>query len=133
MAFRSLVPDALAPPFARYAHGVAIEAGHRLVRTSGQLPMAKDGSVPEGAEAQAALVFESLDAILAEGGLSRDDVCHLGAYVTAREHMAGYMAARDDWLADVPRLPASTLLIVSGFTRPEFLVEIEVTAVGPVV
>lgn len=131
MAFRPLVPEVLAPPFARYAHGVAVEAGQRLVRTSGQLAMAKDGTIPDGAQAQARLIFDNLDAILAEGGLSRDDVCHLSAYVTAREHMAGYMAARDAWLADVPRLPASTLIIVSGFTRPEFLVEIEVTAVGP--
>ena len=42
--------------------------------------------------------------------------------------MAGYMAARDAWLASVPHLPASTLMIVSGFTRPEFVVEIEVVA-----
>jgi enamine deaminase RidA (YjgF/YER057c/UK114 family) len=42
--------------------------------------------------------------------------------------MAGYIAARDSWLADVPHLPASTLMIVSGFTRPEFVVEIEVIA-----
>jgi enamine deaminase RidA (YjgF/YER057c/UK114 family) len=28
-------------------------------------------------------------------------------------------------------LPASTLIIVSGFARPEFLVEIEVVAAGP--
>ena len=54
-----------------------------------------------------------------------------GAFVTARDHMAGYMAARDAWLADVTRLPASTLVIVSGFTRPEFLVEVEVTAAAP--
>ena len=38
------------------------------------------------------------------------------------------MAARDEWLADVSRLPASTLMIVSGFTREEFKVEIEVVA-----
>ena len=29
---------------------------------------------------------------------------------------------------DVTRLPASTLVIVQGFTRPEFVVEVEVTA-----
>ena len=38
------------------------------------------------------------------------------------------MAARDGWLAGISRLPASTLVIVSGFTRPEFVVEVEVTA-----
>lgn len=132
MSFSSLLPGTLAPPFARYAHGVAIEAGQRLVRTSGQLALARDGSIPEGAQAQATLIFENIDAILAEGGMSRADVCHISAFVTAREHMAGYMAARDAYLADAPDLPASTLIIVSGFTREEFVVEIEVMAVGPV-
>ena len=131
MSFRSLNPDSLAPPFARYAHGVAIEAGQRMVRTSGQLAMAKDGTIPAGIEAQTQLVFSNIEAVLAEGGLTRQDVCHLFAFVTAREHMAGYMKVRDAWLADVTRLPASTLIIVGGFTRAEFLVEIEVTAVGP--
>lgn len=130
MPFQPLNPDSLAPPFARYSHGVAVPAGQRLVRTAGQLPMRKDGTIPEGALAQATLCFENLEAILAEGGLSRNEVCHISAFVTAREHMAGYMQARDMWLADVPAIPASTLIIVGGFTRPEFLVEIEVTAVG---
>ncbi len=42
--------------------------------------------------------------------------------------MAGYMAARDAWLADVAVLPSSTLMVVSGFTRPELVVEIGVWA-----
>ncbi|MFK7792089.1 MAG: RidA family protein [Devosiaceae bacterium] len=120
----------MAPPFARYAHGVAIEGGTRMVRTAGQLAIAKDGSIPLGAEAQAKLVFENIEAVLAEGGLGKNDVCHLFAFVTARAHMAGYMKARDAWLADVPKLPASTLIIVGGFTREEFVVEIEATAVA---
>jgi enamine deaminase RidA (YjgF/YER057c/UK114 family) len=41
------------------------------------------------------------------------------------------MAERDAWLSGVTRLPASTLVIVSGFTRLEFKVEIEVTAAVP--
>ncbi|MBV6658944.1 MAG: RidA family protein [Devosiaceae bacterium] len=130
MTFRSLIPAELPPPFARYAHGVAVPEGQTLVRTSGQLALGTDGTVPDGAEAQAAIIFENIDAIVAAGGLTRADVCHISAFVTAREHMAGYMAARDAWLADVPDLPASTLIIVSGFTRPEFVVEIEVMAVG---
>lgn len=131
MGFLSLTPDSLAPPFARYAHGVVIEGGQRLLRTSGQLALAKDATVPQGARAQTTLIFESIDAILAEGGMDRTHVCHISAFVSAREHMEGYMAARDAYLADVPGLPASTLIIVSGFTRPEFVVEIEVMAVAP--
>lgn len=124
----ALTPDSIAPPFARYAHGVMVPEGYRLILTSGQLGVAEDGSVPESAEAQAEIIFENLTEILAGGGATVADVLRLNAFVTDRAHMGGYMAARDRWLADVERLPASTLVIVSGFTRPEFKVEVEVTA-----
>lgn len=125
---QELTPNTIAPPFARYAHGVIVPEGYRLVLTSGQLGLAEDGTVPETAEAQADIIFANLTAILASGGAGVADVLRLNAFVTDRGHMAGYMAARDRWLSDVTRLPASTLVIVSGFTRPEFLVEVEVTA-----
>lgn len=125
---KTLSPPTIAPPFAAYAHGVEVPAGHRLVVTSGQLAIAPDGTVPQGAEAQARLCFQNCAAILAEAGMAPADVIRINAFVTAREHMAGYMAARDAWLAGITRLPASTLVVVTGFTRPEFLVEVEVTA-----
>ena len=125
---KTLNPVAIAPPFAAYAHGVEVPPGARLVVTSGQLALARDGTVPIGAEAQAALCLANCAAILAEAGMGPQDVIRINAYVTARDHMAGYMAARDAWLAGVARLPASTLVIVTGFTRAEFLVEVEVTA-----
>jgi enamine deaminase RidA (YjgF/YER057c/UK114 family) len=125
---KMLSPPAIAPPFAAYAHGVEVPAGARLVVTSGQLALDRDGTVPAGAEAQARLCFANCVAILAEAGMGPVDVIRINAFVTTRADMAGYMAARDGWLAGLVRLPASTLVIVSGFTRPEFLVEIEVTA-----
>lgn len=126
-----LQPQGIAPPFGRYAHGVSVPEGHRFVFTSGQLAVDAEGSVPEGEEAQADLIFANVDAILAAGEAGRGDVVRINAFVTDRAFMAGYMAARDRWLADVTRLPASTLVIVSGFTRPEFRVEIEVVAAVP--
>jgi len=60
--------------------------------------------------------------------MGREDIFHITAFVTDRQYMAEYMAVRDAYLADVKELPASTLLIVTGFTRPEFKVEIQVTA-----
>jgi len=125
---RSLAPPTIAPPFARYAHGVEVPPGARLVVTSGQLALTRDGAVPDGALAQARLCFANCAAILGEAGMGPADVIRINAFVTDRAHMAGYMAARDEWLADAPRLPASTLVIVTGFTRREFLVEVEVTA-----
>ena len=126
-----LSPATIAPPFARYAHGVELPAGWRIARTSGQLGLAADGTVPESAFDQAQICFANITAILAEAGMCATDVMHLAAYVTDRAHMAGYMQARDTYLAQATRLPTSTLLIVSGFTRPEFKVEIEVIAAAP--
>jgi len=125
---RILAPPSISPPFAAYAHGVEVPPGARLVVTSGQLALGRDGSVPEGALAQARLCLANCTAILAEAGMTPGDTIRINAFVTDRAHMAGYMAARDEWLAGVTRLPASTLVIVSGFTRPAFLVEVEVTA-----
>lgn len=126
--FKTLNPPTIRKPFARYAHGVEVPRGARWIVTSGQLGISAGDVVPEGAEAQAALCFANCAAILAEGGMGPQDVVRINTFVTDRSHMAGYMAARDAWLADVQRLPASTLVIVTGFTRAEFLVEIEVTA-----
>jgi len=127
---KMLSPPAIAPPFAAYAHGVEVPAGKRLVVTSGQLALAADGTVPEGAEAQARLCLANCAAILAEAGMGPQDVIRISTFVTGRDHMAGYIRARDAWLAGLVRLPASTLVIVSGFTRQEFLVEVEMTAAG---
>lgn len=125
---RELSPGGIAPPFARYAHGVEVPEGRRLVFTSGQLGVASDGTVPEDAGAQAEICFGNVDAILAEAGAGRGDVIRINAFVTDRAHMTAYMAARDRWLAGVERLPASTLVIVAGFTRADFKVEVEVVA-----
>jgi enamine deaminase RidA (YjgF/YER057c/UK114 family) len=126
----ALAPASIAPPFARYSHGIAVDAAGRLAATSGQLGVAADGTVPEGAEAQARICFANALAILAEAGLRAAHVIRINAYVTDRAHMAGYMAARDAAFAGIDPPPASTLVIVTGFTRPEFLVEVELLAAG---
>jgi len=123
---RPLSPPTIRPPFARYSHGVEVPPGARLVAVSGQLGVGPDDRAPEGAQAQALLCFANIAAILAEAGMTLADVIRLNAYVTEREHMAGYMAARDAVVGDPA--PASTLMIVGGFTRPEFVVEIEALA-----
>ena len=128
---KALTPTTIHPPFARYAHGVEIPAGWRIVRSSGQLGIRLDDSIPEDALAQAELCFQSIAAILSAAGMGPADVAHITGYVTDRAHMAGYMQARDAFMAGVERPAASTLLIVSGFTRPEFKVEVEVMAAAP--
>ena len=71
-------------------------------------------------------VGQAIKAILEEGGMTFEDVIRIAGFVTRREDFPAYMAVRDRYVK--PPLPVSTLIIVSGFTRPEFLVEVEVTA-----
>jgi enamine deaminase RidA (YjgF/YER057c/UK114 family) len=126
---RALSPPSIKLPFARYSHGIAVPAGQRLVFTSGQLGIRADDAIPADCEAQADLCFSNIAAILAEDRMTLADVVRLNAYVTDREHMQGYMRSRDRHFAGLP--PASTLVIVTGFTRAEFVVEIEAVAAAP--
>ena len=121
-----LTPTDIHPPFAPYSHGVEIPAGQRLVFCSGQLGIAKDGSIPADCGGQAKLCFDNIAAILREAGMGLEHIIRINAYVSGREHLAAYMAVRNS-LFSAP-LPASTLMIVSGFARPEFVVEIEAIA-----
>lgn len=123
---RRLTPDSIHPPFARYAHGVEIPAASRLVFCSGQLGIGTDGIVPEGVEAQARLCFRAIAAILEEAGMTLGDIVRVNAYVVGAEYLAGYMKVRDEFIGSPP--PASTLMVVQGFARPEFKVEVEAVA-----
>ena len=123
---RALAPPSIRPPFARYSHGIAVPAGYRLVVTSGQLGIGSDEQIPADCEAQAELCFANIAGILAEDRMTLADIVRLNAYVTGREHMQGYMRVRDRQFPATP--PASTLMIVSGFTRTEFVVEIAAIA-----
>jgi 2-iminobutanoate/2-iminopropanoate deaminase len=123
---RRLTPDSIHPPFARYAHGVEIPQGNRLVFCSGQLGIDKDGTIPEGVEAQARLCFRAIAAILREAGMDLSDLVRINAFVTGAEYLPGYMKVRDEFVGNPP--PASTLMIVQGFARPQFKVEVEAVA-----
>ncbi|MEQ1950648.1 RidA family protein [Mesorhizobium sp. CN2-181] len=123
-----LAPKTIKPPFARYSHGVEVPPGKRLVLCSGQLGIGADESIPEDAGAQTELCFQNVAAILAEADLGLKDIVRINAFVTDRAHLRPYMDVRDRLFSDPA--PASTLMIVSGFARPEFKVEVEVIAAG---
>ncbi|MCF6233488.1 MAG: RidA family protein [Rhodobacteraceae bacterium] len=119
-------PTTIRRPFAKYAHAVEVPANARLVFCSGQLAVTPDDVIPDNTRDQADLCFDNIAKILADADMTMADVVRINAYVTSREHMVPYMAARDARFAITP--PASTLMIVNGFTREEFTVEIEAIA-----
>ena len=124
-------PALVRPPFARYSHGVAVGAGARILFCSGQLGIGPDDVVPEDAPAQTALCFDNIRAVLDEAGMSTADVVRLNAYVTDRAYLTDYMAARDEFIGSIDPPPASTLMVVTGFARDVFKVEVEAIAARP--
>jgi len=123
---RRFNPDTIHPPFAKYAHAVEVEAGARIVFCSGQLGIGRDGVIPDDVEAQARLCFRAIQAVLGEAAMSLEDLVRLNAYVASAQYLGGYMKVRDEFVGNPP--PASTLIVVQGFSRPEFKVEIEAVA-----
>ena len=123
---KSINPNGVRKPFGNYSHGLYVPPGAGLLVTSGQLGIGADEVIPRSVKGQAELCFEAIGKILAEADMGFEDVIRINGYVTMREDFPAYMDVRDQYISDP--LPVSALLIVSGFTRAEFLVEVEVTA-----
>jgi enamine deaminase RidA (YjgF/YER057c/UK114 family) len=123
---KSISPKGLAPPLARYSPAIEVPAGARLLFVSGQLGIDANGDIPARAEAQAELCFAAICAILAEARMGISDIVRLNAFVTDEAYLADYMRVRDRHVGDPP--PASTLMIVKGFSRSRFKVEVECVA-----
>ncbi|MEO5723882.1 MAG: Rid family hydrolase [Ilumatobacteraceae bacterium] len=123
-----ITPAAIAPTAANYAHAVVVEAPGRLLHTSGIVPIAPDGSVPEQIVDQAATVWANIVAILAAADFATSDVVSVTTYVLATEigSLGAVMSARDRAL-DGHRA-ASTLVTVPLLARPEWKMEIAVVA-----
>ncbi|KAB2701989.1 RidA family protein [Rhizobium pusense] len=123
---KALNPVSLRRPFGAYNHGLIIPPNSSLLVTSGQLGITRDEAIPPSVTDQAELCFKAIAAILEEANMSFADVIRIAGFVTRREDFQDYMAVRDRYTME-PK-PVSTLIVVGGFTRAEFLVEVEVTA-----
>ena len=125
-----IAPSGMAPPAARYAHATLSSDTTRTLRTSGVVPVAPDGSVPDDIGEQARTVWVNLGLILAEAGMTVADVASIVTYVVAgpalADDLASVMAVRDEMFAG--HRAASTLVTVPALARPEWRVEISLVA-----
>jgi 2-iminobutanoate/2-iminopropanoate deaminase len=126
---KPLSPPGIHPAFSNYNHGIEIVSRSRLVFCSGQVGISADKDIPSDCAGQARICFDNIRATLAEAGMTFEHVIKLNAYVTGREHLKAYMDVRNSLFGEP--YPASTLMIVNGFARPDFLVEVEAVAAAP--
>ncbi|MCP3853713.1 MAG: RidA family protein [Actinomycetia bacterium] len=126
---REIAPAGLAPPPANYAHAVLSEGPARLLHTSGVVPVAPDGSVPESIDDQAEVVWANLRAMLDDAGMAPSDVVSVTTYAVIGQELVGVMAARDRALGG--HRAASTLVTVPALAQPAWKMEIAIIASSP--
>ncbi len=79
--------------------------------------------------AQAEQAMANIDTLLREAGARLEDICKVVVYVTDIRHREPAYGVIGRWLRGV--YPCSTGVVISGLARPEWLVEIDATAVIP--
>jgi enamine deaminase RidA (YjgF/YER057c/UK114 family) len=119
-------PPGVAGPFATYSHGVELDGPYRFLFGAGQTGVRADGSVGEGIEEQARLVWENIRKVLAAATMEISDIVQLNMLLVDRDDHAQAAAIRETILAG--HRPASTLMYVAGLARSEWLIEIDFVA-----
>ncbi len=128
MALEHTQPDGLSKPTG-YTH--VVKATGTVVFLAGQVSLDSDGNIVGAGdfEAQARQVFTNVRNALASVGAGPEHVAKTTTYIVGvtPEHRAALSAVRAEFLPDPP--PTSTLIGVQALARPEFLIEVEATAV----
>ncbi len=103
--------------------------GSKLVHISGQVAQGLDGqTVGKGdIEKQTVQVVENMKALVEEAGGTLADVARIVVYLTSRDHLPTVMNVRRRYFKEP--YPATTAIVVVGLANPEWMVEIEGTAV----
>ena len=125
---------------------VEVPAGKTLVFLSGAVPPVADASAPKDTpqaygdtRTQTVGVLTSIDKQLKGMGLSLGDVVKMQVFLVGdpakggKMDFAGFMAGYTQFFGTPaqPNLPSRSAMQVAGLASPNFLVEIEVTAVRP--
>jgi enamine deaminase RidA (YjgF/YER057c/UK114 family) len=107
----------------------AVVAGHH-VSVSGTAPIMPDGGEPPvDAEGQARRVLEIILAALAEAGATAKHVVRTRTYLTRAGDWEQVGRVHGEVLGHVR--PANTIVVVSGFVDPRWLIEMEADAILP--
>ena len=113
-------------PGGRFSHVGEIGPNARLFHLAGQTGTAPDGTIGEGIEEQAALVYRNITTVLNECGMGIENLVKVTVFLTSPDYIDAWRAVQKEAFGDV--VPASTLLIVSRLARPALLVEVEAIA-----
>jgi reactive intermediate/imine deaminase len=131
MPKQTIVSPKLKQPSGHFAHAIMVDAPGKMVFISGMVGTRADGSIVGigDIEAQTRQVCENLKAAAEAAGGTLDDIVRVDVYVRNMEHFDIIHKVRREYFTGAP--PASTMVEVSKFTRPDYLIEINAIAVMP--
>jgi len=119
-------PASISSSRSNYSHAVEVPPNARTLYISGQVPVAADGSTPEGIDDQVVLAFDNVQTVLAEAGMSLDDVVRVNVYLTDESYFSAFRDHRNRLFTD--HKAASTAIAIAALANPQFKVEIEAVA-----
>ena len=119
-------PASISSSRSNYSHAVEVPSNARTLYISGQVPVAADGSTPEGIDDQVVLAFDNVQTVLAEAGMSLDDVVRVNIYLTDESYFPAFRDHRNRLFTD--HKAASTAVAIAALAHPQFKVEIEAVA-----
>jgi len=123
----------VAAPAGPYSHSILLGGSERLLLLAGQVAIGADGELVGKGDvaAQARQVYANIASLIEAAGGTMADVVQFRAYLTSRDLLPAFIAARHQVFADFfpdKVYPTSTLVIVDGLANPDFLVEVEAAA-----
>lgn len=124
-----IATDRIGRPSGHFSQAVAADARGRLVFISGMTSKRADGSIAGvgDIEAQTRQMCENVKAAVEAAGGTMADICRVDVYVKSMADFAVIHQVRRQYFPDPP--PASTMVQVSGFTHPDYLIEMNAIAV----
>lgn len=122
-------PEGVHTPFSHYSHSVEVENPRKFVFCAGQVAGDESGNIlgPDDFEAQGELVMANIRKVLNRSGADLKDVIKLVSYVCSPHDVKKVRALVKKHFPENP--PANTICVLRGLAHPDYLLEIDATAV----
>ena len=106
----------------------AVKVGN-VIEVTGTVASGDDGKVvgKDDAYAQTKYIYEKISAILLRAGAAMKDVVRVRMFVTDISRWQEYGKAHSEFFKDIR--PCNTMVEVNALIEPDYLIEIEATAI----
>ena len=112
-------------PTVGHAQVVEVSGATRFAYFSGQVPVTRDGAVPDSFAEQCRLIWRNIEAQLAEVGMTLDNVVKATTFLSDRKYAIENRAIRTEVMGARTR---ALTVIICGLFDEAWLLEIEIVA-----